>query len=681
MADAQDLVNILLKALRDAGYSPDSGTGATVPRLPDPKNVEEAEKDVALIKEMIAAREKEVGLEKALVRAKMALNEARIKEGSLTEEEIKLLREKQEALKKDIGGIEATESAMQNLFGVTSRQTTMLSKMLGAMDKGSFSIKGMQLALSGLARQGAFAAAGIDKVVQSTSALIFELDNAAVSFARATGAGAETYTNSIYELDQALFQYGITAQDISRAQASLFTNVTDFTTLEEDVRDAGLAQVAILERMGAASDVLAKNIQIGMKVSGMSFEQSVAAQSRMVSFAQRLGISTGKMTSDFAAMAGDLASFDDMEAVFQDLQIAAKNTGLEMSSILQITDRFNKFDTSAEAVGRLNAALNTNFHSTQLLAKAGDPVAQLEILSRGIRNTGKTFQSLNFHQKRLISSILQINDMQLAMLMEGRIDDILPKPPSEEEIDQMNKFRTAMEELKIIFRSFAIDAVPFIKGIADGFEDLAAVMKYVAGPLVMAGGALAAFFGAPFLGTGAIILGGLVTAFGSMAHSIAVGNSPSVLQALSMLGDSMKFVMGIFSPFLTMLEPIVAYMSDWAHGATDVATAMDGIPESKSATFSATVERTSAAISAMPPATSTAISGMANATAPVVAAATAPAPSMASGKPERPIEISIILDGDVVAKAVHSRPLTRGTSNNEMLDSIEQTFQQGLITG
>ena len=306
----------------------------------------------------------------------------------------------------------------------------------------------------------------VDKIVEASVALALAQDQAVVSFRKNTGATGE-FDNNIIRLERSLFTAGVTTDEASAAVQNLFVNVSDFTMMSEKEQEVLGKTVAVLNELGVSAATSSKNIQFATKVLGMSATQAGKLQRDLLTFAKELGVSVEQIAGDFATMGPQIAALGSKGvAAFKALEAQAKSTGLQMQDLLSLTEKFDKFDTAAQSVGKLNALLGGPYLNTLELVAETDPSKRMEILKKRVDAAGLSFNSMDYYQRKALASAMGLNEAQLAMFMQGDLNKITPTTKSAEELialqNQTAQFNTIMEELSQSFQMLAITFQPLI---------------------------------------------------------------------------------------------------------------------------------------------------------------------------------------------------------------------------
>ena len=323
----------------------------------------------------------------------------------------------------------------------------------------------------------------MEKMFEATSALVMTTDAAFVSFQKQTGA-LSLYGSKIAALEQSTFNYGITIDEAADAQASLVMTIKNFNTLSDTSQERLLRTTAILNELGVESGLTAQSLNFMTNSLGMTADQADQTTREMFVLAKSMGMPPQEMAESFNAAAPQLAAFGNRATqVFQKLTVNARNANMEVADMLRIAEQFDRFDTAAAAVGKLNAALGGPYLSTIRMVTTTDPTERIRMMSDAARQAGKSFDSMDYFERKMIASAMGLKDVnELALVMRGRFDlvagSVEQSAADIEKLAQQTKdYNTIMEEFSQLMRAFAINiAGPVIKGLkmfADGLTYIA----------------------------------------------------------------------------------------------------------------------------------------------------------------------------------------------------------------
>ena len=308
-----------------------------------------------------------------------------------------------------------------------------------------------------------------DTLIRATKDLVLAQDNAYAAFAKMTGQTG-VLRQEMLGLERSMFQYGVSMEGAMKTQASLFAVVTQFTSMSATERGALARTTAILDRFGVSADQTARNMQIMTTQMGLGAQQSAELSTQMFTFAQKAGIATSKVSSDFANLAPQLMAFGDQAStMFMRLEMAAKQSGMAIEDITNIASKFNRFDTAADAVGRLNAILGGPYLSTMRMVMTTDPTSRMQMLADAVRQAGKSFEQLGYYERLALTEGMGLKDVgQLALVMRGQfqmLDNSVMKTGDQfaDLARQEREYNTILDEYRQIIRSLAVDLLPLVR--------------------------------------------------------------------------------------------------------------------------------------------------------------------------------------------------------------------------
>jgi len=284
-----------------------------------------------------------------------------------------------------------TDGILKSIFGISDGATLFGQKLLNPAQ----TLAGMKDSFSVFKNPKAIFGA----IALNSLQLAYAQDKAAVAFNRATGQ-AGSFNSQIAGLERSLFTAGISSEEAGQAVQSLFLNMTEFTEMSKREQESLGKTVAILNELGVSTDLVTKNLNFATKAMGMNAAQAEGLQRELFTFAQDLGVSANKIASDFAQFGDEIAALgaNGVDA-FRDLQVASKSLGMEMGDLLNLTKQFDRFDTAAESVGRLNALLGGPFLNSVQMVSVTDPTERLRLLKQGIDRAGISFDQMDYYQR------------------------------------------------------------------------------------------------------------------------------------------------------------------------------------------------------------------------------------------------------------------------------------------
>ena len=248
-----------------------------------------------------------------------------------------------------------------------------------------------------------------------------ELENSARQLTKVTGLSKD-FSHAMHENADSLREFGATAEDINTAVTALNATFTDFSMLNTVSASKVKDTTVVLGKLGMSADDAAKGFQALAKGFAQTPEQAADTMLELDAVARDLGVSTAKMGADFAGASTHLQKLSGPEAMqaFKQLAVVSKATGIEVSRLLAITEKFDTFEGAATQAGKLNAALGGNFVNAMELMTATNPVERFEMIRDSILDSGLAFDEMSYFQKKFFADAAGMADVgELALAMSG----------------------------------------------------------------------------------------------------------------------------------------------------------------------------------------------------------------------------------------------------------------------
>tara|TARA_Y100000310_G_scaffold315977_1_gene367190 strand:- start:1105 stop:3639 length:2535 start_codon:yes stop_codon:yes gene_type:complete len=514
----------------------------------------------------------------------------RIKE--LEEEELKLLNERilageklsdqDEKRLKDLDKQQKKLEKMKNvtevmtkltatgLFsGDSSKMTSSLKSIGGSME--SKMLKPMEDAIGKADTLGGKFGAMVSLLLvkalldyaKAAVKLAYDLGNVENAFMKATGANEE-FARSVTNSYKEGRRFAATAADMSKATQGLYNEFTDFTFQDKDTREGLIETGAVLEKLGISNQKFAQSVQLSTKALGMSAEGAGQSMLDLEKYAEELGVSPERLSSQFLEAGDSLAKLgENGDEAFRDLAAAAKITGLSVTKLLNIVNQFDTFEGAARQAGKLNAALGGNFVNAMDLMMETDPTARFEQIRDSILDTGLSFDEMSYYQKNFYKDAMGLSSVgDLALVLSGNMDSVsgATKKTSQEYEDAAKRAQTVasfQEQLNILFAEMIPIITPLIDGMRNFFGWMsknAKIIKVVSGLILTITGAILLFTGAGTAGGIAGVTLGLGLLFDSVEYGEKKMSGLSILfkklgKALEPLWTDLKL---LFEPFMLL---------------------------------------------------------------------------------------------------------------------------------
>jgi hypothetical protein len=497
-----------------------------------------------------------------------------------------------------------------NLLGLDESQKDSLTYRLAKDPKGVF--EGLKSQANSFGGVGGAVLTSLTMKLQEASAALIKLaisgfkqfDNALASFNKATGA-AGRYDESLIKISRTNVQFGISAQEASKAMATLYENLFTFTQLSEEAVEAISLSVAKLDQISISSDQSTTFISSLSQAMQVTELQASKTTDEISGLGVAIGRTGKKITEDLSLANDRLFIYGDrMVDILKDLQAQAQATGVSITDITTVSEKFLTFEGAANAAGRINAIFGGNIINTMELleAAADNPAKAIDLLRTRLDEAGISFNELNIFEKKYVAESAGFKSVQEAQrLLSGtnaeREKELKLKQQTadaQKALDEAIKASLPVQEqLAKIFQNIAFFSYPFLKfirettdsfakftdGMSDGtktfitfgaivaaglltivpaafaFSKAAAVVTTASGALPAAG--TAAGTGLAALGSGAAVAAGPLAAIG--LSILAIGGAFFLFyKGVTSVIDSLKGLLGVVSvDLIKSLEALV----------------------------------------------------------------------------------------------------------------------------
>ena len=324
------------------------------------------------------------------------------------------------------------------------------------------------------------------KFSEASFVLTMEIDNASSAFAKATGTGNQ-YKNLISSVEQDNRRLGVSASESAAATSTLIGGFSEFLMIDGDLQKALVTEITQFEKFGVAAGTTTKFLQNVTRTTGRSIPAAQRLQKSIMGTANAFGDDLNKVMEESAEIMPKLAIHgQNLEGVFNNLYSASKRTGMGMSEIVSFAERFDTFDTAAQAAGNLNAVLGqmggAPMVDTMQILEETDPAKRMQLFSDAIQQSVGDFEQLGYYQQKAIANTMgmSVEETRRILLQEeetNKLNTAMQKAglSQEEMLELQEQGRDLMTEMKILAMQFAVALEPvigLIKGIIGGMSDI-----------------------------------------------------------------------------------------------------------------------------------------------------------------------------------------------------------------
>jgi len=340
-------------------------------------------------------------------------------------------REKQANLSAQLSESKQAAEDLGKQFGATAgeilgiksnwKEAGLTGRMLDAVDKGSSLtdvVATMKDGFVDMVNPTNMLASTILKVVGGTKELTGNLGSAFGQFKETTGGGDE-YLDVLSDVVGENYAFGISTEESAAAVGTLYKELAMFNQMSLQAQTELGATVAKLIAFDVSASEAAEAADILMQGIGYTSDEFIQFEQRLKSMSSAIGVPMSKLHQQFGQASKVIAQYGKKgEQEFRKLAAAAKATGVEMGSLLEVAAQFDTFEDAAERVGSLNAILGGAYFDTVQMVNATEE-ERINLLRQGVTATGKSFDQLGRYEKKAIAAAAGIQDINEANKLFG----------------------------------------------------------------------------------------------------------------------------------------------------------------------------------------------------------------------------------------------------------------------
>lgn len=373
------------------------------------------------------------------------------KNGSLSNENISRLKlankEAQRQVAIQYQNAIAIEKSKDKLIGV-KKETLGISTHLAAISE----IWNKMSKEEALGRVFNFAADSIGKFAKAIYTTSINFDD--ITKKLQTQTGTEMYNKSLLNLRLEGLKGMVVPEKLAESYNSLHEGFAGFSKQSVKTQEDIALTTAVMEKMGFSTEASVTSFRVGMMALGKSATQVRNFNTSLKSFSEQTGISMATVSKNLASSSNNLSVYgSNFEQVFKGLQLASKNTGVEMSNLINLASQFETFEGAASAAGKLNSILGGNFiNSLDLMNVALDePHKLVQMLKDSMDASGKSFDDMTPAMKRVVAEAAGFKDIsEAAQIFNNDSMDMQEameaQAKRQEELEEINKRNATTQE-------------------------------------------------------------------------------------------------------------------------------------------------------------------------------------------------------------------------------------------
>ena len=242
------------------------------------------------------------------------------------------------------------------------------------------------------------------------------------------GKFVKTMSSSLGEASSALKGAGNSLYAAIGNSAAILKEMTELAGdfgdslvfLQDQIGGAVSELVLMKKGMGLTGEAM-KNLGSLAQSSGGSLQDSL--QEGMVASAhlsKQFGVDVKIIGKGLNALASDMETFGHL-SVKEMAAVATYSAklGVEISALKGVMDKFDNFESAAQSAGQLAEAFGMNVDAMAMM-NAENPAERIDMLRQSLAETGKSFDELSRHEKKLMAQTMgmDMSSLQNAMSVD-----------------------------------------------------------------------------------------------------------------------------------------------------------------------------------------------------------------------------------------------------------------------
>lgn len=259
-----------------------------------------------------------------------------------------------------------------------------------------------------------------------------------------------------------LTRLGMTMQEQSALSKSLAKNFQGFYFETRSAKDEIMETAGALEKFGISGATTGAMMNKLTRGLGMSSTEVLDLTVSLQASAKAFGMTGSAMVEAFKSSAEKLAAYGkDMKKVFQGLMKEAARTGIEVSKLIAVSEKFDAFSTAAETSAQMNALFGTSLSAMGMHAMDSDQ--RMEELNKQFRATGMSVDSLNKYQLKALAKTLGVTVLEATQMLGGEL--------TANQKEQL-EFAESSKELNRQLSELGVTLVPLMKQLNNVFASM-----------------------------------------------------------------------------------------------------------------------------------------------------------------------------------------------------------------
>ena len=387
-------------------------------------------------------------------------------------------------------------------------------------------------------------------IAQFTKALFdmaLNVNNASKELGRATGYG-DVFNQQLLGIQKNANMSGIGVKEASEAIGAMANGLSSFNPRADETNIYLGQTIAKLSKLGVSSGESVKAIENLQRTFGKSAKTAADMTAQIARMGKEIGITGTKAINDFNSAQNRLVLYGKNSIkVFKELQAVSKAAGIEMGTLIGISEKFDTFEGAAQSAAQLNAIIGSNLSMVEMMSAQND-AQRIMMLKQQVQASVGNFEALDMYEKKAIAAAMGIQSVAEAQKLmnmsmaeyQGYVNGQRKQADIQQEIaSATEKLVPLMDQLKLIGTEMMLAFSPLIEIFTVTIKFLNPIIKLLSSILglvvnfvspinaLMAGWSAITGQG-DSLKSYADSVQHVRNAFDSLRHTLTVKNSPAL---------------------------------------------------------------------------------------------------------------------------------------------------------
>ena len=323
----------------------------------------------------------------------------------------------------------------------------------------------------------------IAAMVAKLFSMAMEVNALSKELGASTGFG-DKFNGSLIRMSKSGNMAGIGFKESAAALKSLADGLSSFNPNAEETNEHVGLTVARLEKLGVSAAASVKSMDHMQRAMGMTAKQAADTTAAVARMGKEIGITGTKMINDFVAASGRLAIYGKGSTKeLKALAAQAKASGIQMQSLLTISEKFDTFDSAAESVAQLNAVLGTQLSTIEMI-NASDS-EKIMLMKQEVQAQVGNFDALDKHTKQYVAHAMGVKDVAEAQKLLNMSTAEYQKymDGQKESADIQEEMATATEKLVPIMQQLKMAGIEIFLAFSPIIMVFADLLRFIS-PLI-----------------------------------------------------------------------------------------------------------------------------------------------------------------------------------------------------